>query len=99
MSCNARHIGETGRSLETRLKEHKASVRLGKSDVSALADHANSQGHDIEWDETIILTKQSHWLKRKLTEAWCIAKEKNALTNRDCGRKLPDNYRTLVSTK
>ena len=68
--CDAKYIGETGRSLETRLKEHKASVRLGKTDASALSDHANKQGHDVEWDETVILTKQSHWLRRKWTEAW-----------------------------
>ena len=52
--CNAKYIGETGRSLETRLKEHKASVRLAKCESSALADHANSLSHDVTWEYTCI---------------------------------------------
>ena len=32
-------IGDTGRALSTRKKAHMASVRLGKTDTSAFAEH------------------------------------------------------------
>lgn len=40
-NCDVKYIGETGRSMLTRQKEHMASVRLGKTENSALAEHAN----------------------------------------------------------
>ena len=40
--CPTVYIGETGRSLHTRKKEHERSVRLGNTNYSALSEHANS---------------------------------------------------------
>ncbi|KAK3745408.1 hypothetical protein QZH41_001439 [Actinostola sp. cb2023] len=94
--CEAVYIGETGRSLGTRKKEHMASVRLAKTQASALAEHATKEGHDIAWDDTKIIATESSWVQRKWTEAWKIAKNKNALFNRDSGRVVPGNYIPLV---
>ncbi|KAK3744040.1 hypothetical protein QZH41_002506 [Actinostola sp. cb2023] len=94
--CEAVYIGETGRSLGTRKKEHMASVRLAKTQASALAEHATKEGHDIAWDDTKIIATESSWVRRKWTEAWKIAKNKNALFNRDSGRVVPGNYIPLV---
>ncbi|KAK3730434.1 hypothetical protein QZH41_003002 [Actinostola sp. cb2023] len=76
--CEAVYIGETGRSLGTRKKEHMASVRLAKTQASALAEHATKEGHDIAWDDTKIIATESSWVRRKWTEAWKITKNKNA---------------------
>ncbi|KAK3727755.1 hypothetical protein QZH41_005220 [Actinostola sp. cb2023] len=94
--CEAVYIGETGRSLGTRKKEHMASVRLAKTQASALAEHATKEGHDIAWDDTKIIATESSWVRRKWTEAWKITKNKNALFNRDSGRIVPGNYIPLV---
>ena len=94
--CNTKYIGETGRALSTRIKEHQACVHLAKYEKSALAEHANSLGHDISWQDVDILSTQSNWLRRKITEAWWIAEKDNVLTNRDCGRKMPDTYLPLI---
>jgi len=48
-NCEAVYIGETGRALKTRQKEHMANVRLGKTDSSAISEHANTNNHDISW--------------------------------------------------
>ena len=38
-SCGHVYIGETKRALETRIKEHKAATRRGKTEKSAIAEH------------------------------------------------------------
>jgi len=84
--CNVKYIGETGRSLKTRRKEHEAAVRLLKTEKSALAEHANSTGHAIDWANTSILQGEPKYHQRKWWEACSIAKDKYILFNRDNGR-------------
>ncbi|KAK3716447.1 hypothetical protein QZH41_007056 [Actinostola sp. cb2023] len=94
--CTAVYVGETKRSLDTRRKEHKASVRLAKTDASALAQHANALNHNIAWEDTRVLASENNWVKRRWTEAWFIARNNQALFNRDCGRTLPNTYFPLL---
>ncbi|KAK3741220.1 hypothetical protein QZH41_005673 [Actinostola sp. cb2023] len=94
--CTAVYVGETKRSLDTRRKEHKASVRLAKTDASALAQHANALNHNIAWEDTRVLASENNWVKRRWTEAWFIAINNQALFNRDCGRTLPNTYFPLL---
>ena len=39
-SCGQRYIGETRRTLGSRLKEHQAATRRGEIEKSAIAEHA-----------------------------------------------------------
>ena len=48
-SCGKVYIGETKRTLETRMKEHRAAARLGQLEKSAVAEHAWQDGHTIDW--------------------------------------------------
>ena len=75
-----------------------AKVRLDKSDQSALAEHANTNSHNIDWNSTTILAQESRWAQRKWLEAWLISKNKNSLSNRDNGRIIPDNYKALLKS-
>ena len=50
--CDVKYIGETGRALKTRQKGHMASVRLGKTKTSALAEHAHLNNHNIHWNDS-----------------------------------------------
>ena len=51
-SCGKVYIGETKRTLETRMKEHRAAAQLEKS---AVAEHARQNGHTIDWSDVRIL--------------------------------------------
>ena len=87
--CGDIYIGETGRPVETRLKEHKTSIK--NSDMkSTLSEHLiNKPNHSINWHETEILAVNIHdWRKRKLLEAINI-KRINPQLNRDVGVFLP----------
>ncbi|UYV68344.1 hypothetical protein LAZ67_5003957 [Cordylochernes scorpioides] len=48
--CNVSYIGETGRFLETRLKEHK-SWKYAKERV-AIVEYGLQSGHQPDWDNT-----------------------------------------------
>ena len=90
--CDVHYVGETGRAFQTRKKEHMSSVRLRKAQTSALAEHSTKHGHDIDWENTKIVTKESKWTQRRWREAWEIAKSSTAIANRDMGRTLPQSY-------
>lgn len=48
--CGRKYIGETGRPLAVRVREHKQNLRLGYLEKSKLAKHAFEEDHKIDWD-------------------------------------------------
>ena len=56
VDCNFVYYGQTGRALETRLKEHRRAVWVG-DDNSKIAQHANQLVHSIDFDHTTIIDK------------------------------------------
>ena len=89
-SCNKFYIGETGRTLGKRLDEHK------KLTSSAICEHLSDTGHTIDWENTKILYKEDHPIKRKIKESIAIKKHKPSL-NRDQGWDLPPILCNLLS--
>ena len=49
--CGDFYVGETGRNLTTRVKEHKAACRLAAFNRSAVAEHTWQEGHEIKWND------------------------------------------------
>ena len=47
--CEKVYIGETGRSLQKRMMEHKAAVRRGDRN-NGIAVHAWDEDHRINWE-------------------------------------------------
>ena len=40
--CNTVYIGETGRPLQDRIKEHDRDIRLARTETSAVSEHAHN---------------------------------------------------------
>ena len=96
-SCKDTYIGETGRPLQARIKEHQLSV--GKNDLkSALSEHiASHPNHSINWENIITLNvNQTNLIKRKLLEAIQIKRHEPKL-NRDKGLDIPRAYDLLIT--
>jgi hypothetical protein len=53
--CGRNYIGETGRPLTVRLREHRHNLQQGLLEISKLAQHAYEEGHRVGWDDTRIL--------------------------------------------
>jgi hypothetical protein len=57
--CGMVYIGQTGRSVDTRLKEHQRHVRLEHPEKSAVAEHSVDLGHRILFHNTSILATKT----------------------------------------
>ena len=53
--CSYSYIGQTGRSLSDRIKEHKWAVSRVNVDDSALAEHVVNSSHEMDWCSAMIL--------------------------------------------
>ena len=71
-TCNKSYIGETGRGIETRLKEHRRDVR-NDMDHSAFVVHAHKTSHLPNWEGATVLASCRTKGYRKAAEAAYIA--------------------------
>jgi hypothetical protein len=55
--CGKVYVGQTGRTIEIRCKEHKRHIRLGQPDKSAVAEHSIEAGHNVDFNNITILKK------------------------------------------
>ena len=95
-SCGAPYIGETGRSVSTRIKEHCADIRHDRVQKLALAEHSSTTKHHICLEDAQILSKEDNYFKRKLKEAVEIVGHPINL-NRDEGWSLNHSWLPLLA--
>jgi hypothetical protein len=67
--CGRVYIGQTGRSVDIRLKEHQRHIRLQHPDKSAIAEHSIDQGHRIQFHSSSILATKSRYMDHIVWEA------------------------------
>ena len=77
--CSWSYIGETGRSFETRKKEHVRNV-TNYTSGSNIANHAWKYDHKIDFDKRKIIDKGNFRI-RKTLESWPTAATKDAENN------------------
>ena len=92
-SCGSTYVGETGRTLELHLKEHQRAVK-SRQTTNRIAVHANNTHHSILWDSAEVISRETHWHKRKVQEALCIPRTDNTM-NLDQGLQLNPIWSTL----
>lgn len=89
-TCDRVYVGETGRTIRMRIKEHSSAIRLGHHEKSAVVEHA-VQGHDINIGKPVILAREKHFKTRLFREALEIKKHRNNF-NRDSGQKISESW-------
>ena len=95
--CEASFIGETGRSLQKRITEHKYAVKTNNR-KNGIAVHAWDMEHRPDWDATEILEMEPHYWKRRILEAIWIQKTPQTC-NLDCGLILNEAWTTHTRYK
>ena len=93
--CDCVYVGETGRSLEMRLKEHRYAVRT-KDSRNGIAVHADTNNHEVDWDAAKVIMFEEHQTKRKVLESLQINKQTNT-TNLDSGYTLSPIWKPLLT--
>ena len=77
--CGKVHIGETGRCMHERIKQHDRDIRLSRTQTSAVSEHVNKNGHYPLWDEVTFIYRDPHWYSRRVKEAIHITLHPNDL--------------------
>jgi len=95
--CQASYIGETLRSIKTRIEEHKRHSRNGRFDLSAVAEHSIFNNHTIDWEGSKIIGREDRWHARKIKEALLISKH-NPTMNKDKGTELSLSWLRLTQS-
>jgi hypothetical protein len=67
--CGRVYIGQTGRSVDIRIKEHQRHIRLNHPDKSAVAEHSIDQGHRIQFHDASNLATKIRYMGRIVREA------------------------------
>ena len=101
--CEFSYIGETKRSLETRLRAHKAVTKRGEVQMSAVAEHAWTNQHQPLWGNVRVLDTATNKTILTIKEAMHIHMAKSSsssassLMNRDCGVPVADCWKPILN--
>jgi len=91
-NCDKTCIGETGRAFGVRLQEHRQEVAqrdvraytrstsksaATEQNKSAVTDHAISLNHVTNWDQAMVIDRESNRMDRWIKEAIHIRKEQD----------------------
>ena len=95
-TCKKTYIGQTGRTLKHRVKEHKRALISHNANFSAGAEHTMRENHEITWDEARVIDGNDKWIQRCHLEGWYMyIKLMKSAMNRDEGF-LPSDYDYLI---
>ncbi|KAJ4440178.1 hypothetical protein ANN_08316 [Periplaneta americana] len=93
-SCSLKYIGQTGRTVEDRRKEHIRLCKYGPYEKSAIALHSADSGHAIEFDNIKLIDKEDNLYRRLVKEAFHIEQHPNNI-NKDEGLQLSNSWGSL----
>ena len=91
--CPCVYIGETGRTLEKHLSEHKAAVK--KNDPkNGIAVHAWANQHQVNWEAASVKQEERIYWRRRVLEALHI--HQHQTSNLDCGLNINATWLPLL---
>ena len=93
--CGKVYIGETGRPMQERIKEHDRDIRLARTQNSAVSEHANETGHKPLWNEVKFIDRDNQWYTRKVKEAIHIRLHPNNIS-RDNEIEIPEAWMPTI---
>ena len=70
--CEKVYVGQTGHSVDQRIKEHKRALASLDYSMSAVAEHAIKTDHNIGWEEFEILDSHPELQKSCYLKSWHI---------------------------
>ena len=92
--CPAQYVGQTGRHLRERIKEHQRATEKSYHLESGVAEHVKDTNHQIDWSAKV-LDRESNQRRRLVREAIWIKRNRPSM-NRETGFKLSKAYNHIL---
>ncbi|KYN16156.1 hypothetical protein ALC57_11588 [Trachymyrmex cornetzi] len=66
--CDASYVGQTKRTVKTRIGEHRNDIRKNINNHSVITEHRLNYNHDFDWDNVEIMDNERFLFKRRISE-------------------------------
>lgn len=96
--CEKIYIGQTKRTLKTRINEHKKDIdKINQANLNVISKHRIDNNHDFDWDTVKILDKEPNLQKRLISEMFHIHLNKNCINKMEDTHKLHIAYKNFIN--
>ncbi|KMQ89133.1 hypothetical protein RF55_11264 [Lasius niger] len=93
--CDASYVGQTKRSLKTRIGEHRNHITRNTIQRSVITDH-RLLDHEFLWDDVEILDEEPFLSKRLVSEMIFIKRQVNSLNLQSGTENLDHVYTPTI---
>jgi hypothetical protein len=94
--CRKVYVGQIGRFIKARCKEHMRHICLAQPEKSAVAEHSVNTGHQIDFSNITILDRTSGYMDQVVKEAIHMRLNRKNF-NRDNGFNLSRDWYPITS--